>query len=241
MPDGKKNVALIANGDITCYSAAKERLAGTDYFIAVDGGLRHFRNLEVIPNVMLGDFDSAYPHVVERYNEQGVLTLPFPEEKDATDLALAAAYTLTMNPASIIILGALGGRLDHTLANLHVLGHINTQNGDIQAEIWDRDTVVNLVHPYSCCEIFFSFPRKAYKNLSLYPLGNRATGVTTRGLKYPLTNETLHAGETRGTSNIFDADTAEISVESGLLLVIRSKPPQDPDEWTDEHGPIRPI
>ncbi|MCL2364685.1 MAG: thiamine diphosphokinase [Defluviitaleaceae bacterium] len=217
------NLAIIANGEIRDYPATRARLADADFLIACDGGTRHFALLGLTPNVLLGDFDSADADLIAAYKAQGIPAHAFPPEKDDTDLALAAAFAQALSPASIVIVGALGGRFDHALANLHVLGNLTTQNGDISVEIWDETTSIMLAHPYSCCEIFLPFPRADYQTLSLYPLGTRVTGITTRGLVYPLENETLRMGETRGTSNEFTADIAEISVESGLLLVVRSK------------------
>jgi len=222
-PKTNLSIAIIANGTIHDYPATRARLTDADFLIACDGGLRHFASLGLTPDLLLGDFDSADAELVAAYKAQGISTHSFPTEKDDTDLALAAAFALALLPASIVIVGALGGRFDHALANLHVLGNLCTQNGDVPVEIWDETTSIMLAHPYSCCEIFLPFPRTDYQTLSLFPLGTRVTGITTRGLKYPLENETLRAGETRGTSNEFTADVAEISVESGLLLVIRSK------------------
>lgn len=221
-----KKIAIVANGEICDYPAACARLLTCDYFIACDGGLRHFAPMGITPDCIIGDFDSAPAELLESYKTQNIPTLPFPADKDETDLALAAAYALTLSPASILIIGALGRRFDHTLANVHILAQICGHNRNIPAEIWDEHTSIRLAHPAACREAFHHFPREGYTTITLLPLGNHVTGITTRGLQYPLKHETLRTGETRGVSNTFTDDIAEISVESGLLLVIRTKEPR---------------
>jgi len=216
-------VAIVANGEINNYAAAKAKIAEANYLIACDGGLLHFNSLDATPHCLIGDFDSTPAKLLEAYKAQGIPAFPFPTDKNDTDLALAVAHALMFAPESITIVGASGGRVDHALGNIQLLAHIGENFGDTQAEIWDETTSIRLVHAQSCCEIFYTFPREQYSTLSLLPLGTRATGITTRGLKYELENDTLRIGETRGISNEFVENTAEISVESGLLLVIRSK------------------
>jgi thiamine pyrophosphokinase len=147
------------------------------------------------------------------YKDRGVPAIPFPAEKDETDLALAAAHALTLNPSFILILGALGGRADHALANLHVLALAK----DVPTEIWDETTSITLINKKS------ALPKNDYVFLSLIPLTTEVIGITTQGLFYPLAGETLRAGETRGVSNAFTAEAAVITIESGMLLAIRSK------------------
>lgn len=208
-------IAIIANGDIRDYAAARAKLSAADYFIACDGGVRHFAPLGLTPDCLLGDFDSTPQAELEKYTAQGIPTVPFPAQKNETDLALALAHARTLSPASIIIVGALGGRFDHTLGNVHALAGA----GDIPTEIWDEKTSIQLIRP----GVPAALPREEYTTLTLLPLGDSAAGITTRGLLYPLTGESLHAGETRGVSNAFTHDTAEITITLGLLTAIRSK------------------
>jgi thiamine pyrophosphokinase len=208
-------IAIIANGVINDYTATREKLADVDYFIACDGGLRHFPLLGLTPDTIIGDFDSAPTGLLEGYRLRGVPVIPFPKEKDETDLALAVSYALPLNPSFIVIIGALGGRIDHTLANFHVLA----QTGNTPAEIWDEKTKVLLIKDRIAFTIFI----KEYFTISLIPLTSEVRGITTRGLLYPLSEETLCAGEVRGVSNEFISDFIEITVKSGLLLAILNK------------------
>jgi len=205
-------IAIIANGEINDYPAAAAKLAGVDYLIACDGGLRHCPPLGVVPDCMLGDFDSAPPALMDEYRIMGVPALSFPCEKDETDLELAVAHAVALGADSIVLIGASGGRVDHQLANIHVLA----QSGDISMEMWDERTNIRLVRDR------VTLAREGYKTVSLIPLTTEVTGITTRGLKYPLNNETLRVGQTRGVSNEFVGDAAEVVVGDGWLLVVCS-------------------
>ncbi|MCL2604588.1 MAG: thiamine diphosphokinase [Defluviitaleaceae bacterium] len=232
------HITIIANGTIENYAATRKRIIGSDYFIACDGGLRHFPLLGFTPDCIIGDFDSAPPELLADYRTRGVPVVSFPSEKDETDLELAVAHAIALSPGgegfggctplkaksvvataeplapcSIVIVGALGGRIDHALANLHVLA----QCGNIPAEIWDESTSIRLIKNH--IKLF----KNNYNTLSLIPLTSDVTGITTKGLYYPLQNGTLRAGETRGVSNQFTNETAEISVKNGLLLAVLCK------------------
>jgi len=204
--------AIIANGVIADYAATRRKLRDADYLIACDGGLRHFPLLGLSPHCLIGDFDSAPAPLLAEYQSRGIPVIPFPPEKDETDLALAVAHALSAHPESITILGALGGRMDHTLANFHVLA----QTGNVPTEIWDENTRIQLLRPGAAVPLH----REGYATLSLIPLTSQVAGITTQGLKYPLHNETLRAGETRGVSNVFATQTAAVCIQSGLLLAI---------------------
>jgi len=206
-------IAIVANGMINDYPAARKKIEKADYLIACDGGLRHFPLLGLVPDCVIGDFDSAPKELLLDNRERGVSIFAHSVDKDETDLSLAVTHALTKSPSAMVIAGALGGRIDHELGNLHVLARA----GDVPAEIWDEVTSIHLVTK----EI--TLKREKYISLSLIPLTSEVTGITTRGLSYSLQNESLCAGETRGVSNTFSADEAVILVEKGLLLAIRSK------------------
>ena len=207
------HITIIANGIIQDYAATAKKLAQTDYIIACDGGLRHAMAMGRVPHCLIGDLDSAPTAQITYCREQGVQIIPYPPAKDETDLELALAHAVAKNPAAITILGALGGRFDHALGNVHVLA----QAQDIATELWDEHTSIVLINRR------VALPQDGYHTLSLIPLTTSVTGITTQGLAYPLCNETLHAGQARGISNTFTSDTATISVVSGQLLAIRNQ------------------
>lgn len=180
--------------------------------ICCDGGARNFQYLGIKPDVVIGDMDSIDPAQLESYSVQGIKIIKYSENKDFTDTELALDYALKFNPEEILIWGALGGRIDHTLANVFLLFKgqekgINTYLVDEYGEafVLDKRAV---------------FINETGKTVSLLALSSKVTGITLKGFLYPLEKGTLKMGETRGVSNIINEDRASISVRSGKLLVI---------------------
>lgn len=205
-------LAIVANGDINDYPAAKEKLRSCGYIIACDGGLRHTAALGITPHCLIGDMDSVPSELAGQFDGT---TKAYPAQKDETDLALAIQHAIALRPESIIILGALGGRFDHALGGLHAL-HA-ALNANIPAEIWDENTAIQL------CDHEITLPKEDYQHVSLIPLSSWVRGIHTRHLLYPLCAEDLPAGTTRGISNRFEADEASVFVSEGTLIIIRSK------------------
>jgi thiamine pyrophosphokinase len=203
--------AIIANGEINDYAATKAALQNAEQIIACDGGLSHAEKMQILPHAIIGDLDSAPPQYLKFCQENKVPIHRYPAKKDETDLALAMQFALK-NATSIIILCALGGRIDHALANIHILA----MAGDTPAELQDEKTSIHLVHHQ------ITLPKQHYKTLSLLPLSTTVTGIKTTGLLYPLNNEPLTLGNIRGISNQFTKTKAKITIKTGTLLVIRS-------------------
>ena len=181
--------------------------------IAADKGLEHALSLGLDVKIVVGDFDSASPDTVARAEAGGTTVERHPAEKDATDLELALDRALSMAPGKIVVLGGEGGRLDHLFATLLLLGSNRYESVEI-------DAFVGSAHVYVVRE------QRAIEGqpgdlVSLFALHGPAEGVRTEGLAYPLADETLEPGSSRGVSNLFTAGTARISVERGVLLVIR--------------------
>ncbi len=103
-----------------------------DYLIAVDGGLRYFTPFDLVPDLIIGDLDSADPEDVQRFKTQGVEVRQYPIEKNETDLELALLFAYSLHPESIWIVAALGGRLDQTLASIFFSPHPNFINCDVR-------------------------------------------------------------------------------------------------------------
>lgn len=206
-------IAIIANGEVDNYAATKKKLQCADYIVACDGGLRHAEVMSIWPDAIIGDLDSAPSSYLSACKLRGIPLYTYPTEKDDTDLALAMTYAIAMPASSIVIFGALGGRIDHTIANFHVLAMAKK----IPAEIWDENTSVQIVFER------LRLQQEDYKTISLVPLSTEVTGIKTQGLVYPLSGETLRLGVVRGVSNCFNNNEASIVIESGVLLAIRSK------------------
>ncbi|HYI74557.1 MAG TPA: thiamine diphosphokinase [Gaiellaceae bacterium] len=180
--------------------------------VAADKGLEHALSLGLEVTVAAGDFDSASPEAVAVAESTGTRVERHPEEKDATDLELALDAALALEPRRILVLAGDGGRLDHQLATLLLLG--SERYAGVQVDALVGEAWVHVIRGSR------SLVGSSGELLTLLPLG-RADGITTDGLVYPLRDETLEAGSSRGVSNVFEANTARVDVERGVVLAVR--------------------
>jgi len=187
----------------------------TDRIICVDGGAKYAAALGVVPHVIVGDMDSVDRDLLHRLSECGALLKEHPADKDDTDTALALADALADNPEEILILGAIGSRFDHTLANVHLL-RIALDFG-IRARIIDECNEISLIAP-GRTEVVEGAPGEIF---SLLPLTREVTGVNVREVKWPLQDATFIMGNPYGVSNKLAASKAEISIATGLVLLIK--------------------
>ena len=177
-----------------------------DLVIAADGGVVHCAQIGREPDVILGDFDSL------GYIPQGAQV--FPVEKDDTDVMLAVRHGLDAGFREFLIYGGMEGkRLDHTMANFQTLSYLRRQGA--RGYLIGKDYIVTVISGETA-----RFSADATGILSAFCLGNDATGVTIRGLKYGLENGTLSADFPLGVSNHFAHRNAEITVENGKLLLM---------------------
>lgn len=201
-------------GDLTFLRARLEALAPAET-ICADGGVRHLDVLGIAPQVIIGDMDSLAPELLKRYEERGSRIITYPADKDKTDTWLALEYALEREPEQVFIFGALGGRLDHTLANVSLLALAATRG--IKARIIDE-----------WCEVFLvngngehTIDGEKGQTVSFLPFTTDATGIRLRGFEYPLDNGTMEIGRPYGISNCLAAERGAVSVRSGSLLAIR--------------------
>jgi thiamine pyrophosphokinase len=201
---------IFANGGFT----APPELLPSDLIIAADGGGRHCLALGLTPHLVVGDFDSIDPEQLTLLRQAGAELIRYPTHKDYTDLELALQHARQRGAEQVLVLAALGGRWDQTLAN--VLLPAAHQFADLPIHLLDGNQEISLVHAGQT-QILQGSPGDT---LSLIPLMGDALGVTTHGLEYPLQGETLSFGSTRGVSNVLLGEQARISLEAGLLLCV---------------------
>lgn len=198
----KKCIIFCAGG----FDLLIQPIEKTDFVIAADGGLRHTLRLGITPNLILGDFDSLgfVPQDAEVY----------PVEKDDTDSMLAIKKGLENGCTEFLLYGCLdGSRVDHTMANFQAL--LFLKNHGAQGFLLGISQIATVFQNETV-----TFPAKFTGNFSLFCLGEDATGVTLRGLKYNLERGTLTAGFPLGVSNSFTGSPATVSVARGSLLAI---------------------
>jgi len=178
-----------------------------DLLIAADGGFAALTALGLTPDLVVGDFDSL-GHVPDHPNLHVL-----PCVKDDTDMAHAIDHALTLGYTRFVLLGGVGGRLDHTIANLQLLGHIARRGG--VGLLAGQGHVATAI-----CNGTFSFPAGLSGYCSVFCQSGVARGVTLEGLKYTLDRATLTETVPLGVSNEFLGLPARVSVEDGVLLVI---------------------
>ncbi len=204
---------IFANGIMDKWPAEFDISPASDLIIAADGGTHHCLHRQVLPDVVVGDMDSLEPDILEDLESKGVEIKSYPPRKDETDLELALKEALDRNASEIVILGALGRRWDMTLANVLVLTAPFLQG--VQTRILDGRQEITCL----CSGQKARFNGRPGDVLSLSPLQDAAGGITLKGLEYPLNNATLPLGSTRGISNVFAGNSAEVEISTGCLLV----------------------
>jgi len=206
-------IIIFANGVINNPAAGAARwVRPGDCVVAADGGTAHALAAGFTPAHVIGDLDSLSPEQRARLEAAGTTLHAYPPAKNETDLELALMWAAAQpNVTEIVVLGALGGRLDQALANLLLLA-LQALAGHVVI-LADGAWTVRCLRGGETATI----NGQPGDTLSLIPLGGDATGVATEGLAYPLHDETLHFGLTRGVSNVFNGETATVSLHTGLL------------------------
>ena len=205
-------IVVVAGGDELRTDVAALIEDGTRV-LAADGGLEHALALGLEPEAVVGDLDSAPAGSLEAASRRGVRVVRHPTAKDATDLELALDEALARAPARVLVLLDAGGRLDHLLSALLLLGA--ERYADIQLDTQVGGALVHVIRDEREMEGVEG------ETISLLPLHGPAESVTTEGLAYPLVGETLWPGSSRGVSNVFTDGLARVSLERGVLLAVR--------------------
>lgn len=203
-------IIIFANGELPNPEKARTLIQPTDFIICADGGTRHALTLGLIPNLIIGDMDSL-PETFDISAFDGEMRV-FPKDKNETDLELAINHTMTLDPKEIIVVAALGGRIDQTLANISLL--TNFQHATFDMKLSDG------VEEIFLCNDQVVVKGKSGDVISLIPWQGNVEGVTTQNLKWKLNHEILFFDKTRGISNEMISDFAKITITKGLLLVI---------------------
>jgi thiamine pyrophosphokinase len=204
---------VVAHGEAD--EVDRSHLQGAGLVIAADGGALTCERWGILPHVVIGDLDSLGPERVSDLARRGATVEGRPAEKDESDTELAVGRAIAAGAEQVVLVGALGGlRLDHALANLLLLGD-ERYGGHVLRAVKGPVTVRALRGPDR-----IDLDGAPGDLVTLLAVGADAGGVRSEGLRYPLADETLHAGRSRGVSNVVAAVPAHVSCGSGLLLVI---------------------
>lgn len=214
-------IVIFANGELPDLEAARELLQADDYLIAADGGANHLLKMGILPEIVIGDLDSIDEGTLFDLTSAEVEIKQYSEDKDETDIELTLRYAVELQPSAILIVGALGGRLDQTLANLSILNDPSLPAIDIRID--------DGVEQAFFCRAFVAKGGQAEVRgrsgdiVSLIPWHDPVEGVVTDGLRWPLYGETLFSSKSRGISNVMLNGTASIRIQSGLLLIVHRR------------------
>lgn len=209
-----KRCIIICAGDL---EISQIPIKEDDLVIAVDGGYMYSRVLEITPDVIIGDFDSLeepYASEVHRLEEgKSCCVIRLEREKDDTDTMAAIRYGLQAGCSEFHLYAAMGGRLEHTIANLQSLLFLK-KNG-AKGYLWDAFSMTTVIRNES-----LSFRKSMEGLLSVFAIDGDARGVTETGLKYGLHDAVLENSFPKGISNEFIGEEATVSVSDGALLVL---------------------
>ncbi len=207
---------IIANGDDVDKSSMGDMKI--DYVICADGGLEKAEKLQVVPDLILGDFDSVDADVLEKYKSSNSEILKYPAEKDFTDMELSIEIAVKKGYKDIVLVGATGGpRLDHSFANMMLLEKY--YRFGINIIIIDNNNKIQIVSDNCHMELH----KKKGSFVSLIPLTENIRGLTLEGFKYPLDRVVVKRGSTLCVSNEIISDKGRIILENGTALLFISR------------------
>ncbi|MEN8905585.1 MAG: thiamine diphosphokinase [Clostridiales bacterium] len=205
---------IVCNGEISEYNFYKN-LFKDSYIICADGGTRHLKNFNLVPNMIIGDLDSISDEDLAFYRNKKIEIKKFKCEKDETDSHISLKVAIEKGFKDIYIIGALGTRFDHSIANIMLLEYALEKN--VLCKIIDEKNEIQMINDSIKLE------KENDCNISLVPLTDYVKGINSSGLYYPHKNMTIKRGETIGISNKFVSEQMNISIESGILIVIKSR------------------
>lgn len=184
--------------------------------VAADKGLEALNKINVMPNYIIGDFDSVNKTTLNQYENKNIEITYLKPEKDFTDTHMAIKLAIEKRAKHITIIGATGTRMDHTLANIHVLNEALQNN--VPTEIINENNIIMLINKKAKL-----IKNTNYKYVSIIPLTTKITGVTLKGFKYNIENATINLGESIGVSNEQIEQEALIEIKEGIAILIYSK------------------
>ena len=203
-----KRCVIVGSADIHNPALIKSRLREDDFMVFCDGGLRHREALGRLPALVVGDFDSY------RGPRPDIETIVLPREKDDTDSVFAVKEALRRGCEEFLLIGAAGGRLDHTLGNVSILLYLDSLGK--KAAILDDYSEMEIVSRKP------AFIDGSFAYFSLLNVSGTARGITVTGAKYPLDGAEITVEYQYGISNeVLPGKTACVSLAEGRLLLVK--------------------
>lgn len=202
---------IFANGEYGELEAYGEIFRDSDTILCADGGANYAFQLGIKPDCIIGDLDSIQPEVKEYYEAKAVMFKKFPPRKDFTDIQLALDLAIEWNADEIVMLGAMGKRLDHTLANLY--SGVDLVRKGIKISHYSPDCRVYIINQELIIE---GWPGDI---VSVLALTDEVQGATEVGFEYSLTSPIMENSKPYAVSNVLAGDRGVIGIQSGILAV----------------------
>lgn len=206
---------IVLNGKILDLNRLRVVGKEVDFILSADGGTNHCLQASLIPDLVVGDLDSISEESIQIIKKNGIPIEKFPVKKDKTDSELASDYVIDKGFKDITIMGAIGNRMDHTLANILLLTKL-TEKG-IKGRIIDGNNTIYLV------EDELTLENQAGFYVSVIPITNSGILISLKGFEYELENTEIKFGSTLGISNRIVKNKGIVKVHKGRGLVIVSK------------------
>lgn len=216
------NRVLIVTGGTVNDEFLTELIFKTEFtsIIAVDGGLKVLYRNNLKPDAIVGDFDTIEPEILSKYKYSPTTeVVSLNPEKDYTDTQSALEYALKSKPDEIFIIGGIGSRIDHSLANIAILEVAMEAN--VRAFIVNENNKIRMI----CGNVMIDKKDLYGPYISLLPFGGEAKGVTLKGFKYNLDNFDFVTSKVAslGISNEMVEDKAFINIQNGRMLLIEAR------------------
>ena len=210
-------VCIVLNGEVKDYNKTKEIILeeNYNYIIGADGGCNHLFKMNITPNYIVGDLDSIKREVIEYYENKNVTFKRYPSHKDETDSEICIYLAKLLGADEIDIFAALGGRIDHTLANIGLMNYIKENN--MKPRILTSEEEILMVKNET-----INLKGKRGDTISVISINGESKGVTLKKLEYPLDNATVNHLSPLGISNVMLEDECIISIKDGCALIIRN-------------------
>ena len=207
---------LFAGAAITDYSLCEKYLQDADCIICCDGGMHHAKALGITPDYIVGDFDSVRPEVLEEYRNMGISIRQFPTHKNETDMQLGMLLALELGATELVLIGGIGDRFDHTLANAHLLLYLLKKGV--------RGILINEKNRVELIDHEVTLHGQAGDLVSTIPLSMLVEGVTLEGLEYPLVDYDLALDDKLvAVSNVMIGTEAKVKIRKGYLFVMQTR------------------
>lgn len=210
-------VCIILNGEINDYSKTREIILREkyDYIIGADGGCNHLYKMDIMPQYIIGDLDSINNNVVEHYKNSKVIFKKYPCHKDETDSEICIYLAKELKAKEIDFYGSLGGRIDHTLANIGLMHYVREMG--IKPRIMSSEEEIVSIRNEE-----ITLHGSCGDTISIIPIMSDAKKVTLENLEYPLNKGEIKYMSPLGISNVMLEDKCKIKIEDGYALIIRN-------------------